>query len=125
MSELDRLAKAELIAEAVFDRKGEDLVVLDIRKVAFFSDTFILATGRSDRQVRSIADSIEEALARHGERALGIEGYEEGRWVLMDLGDAIVHIFQPEVREYYDLERLWSEAPTVELKGPAPQRVSR
>jgi ribosome-associated protein len=122
---MERLTKAELIAEAVSERKGEDLVVLDIREVASFADTFILVTGTSDRQVRSITDSIEETLARHGERAMGIEGYDEGRWVLIDLGDAIVHIFQPDVREYYDLERLWSEAPTVELRGAAAQEVSR
>ena len=75
----------------------------------------LILSGRSDRHVRSIADAVSKAAARHGDRRLGLEGYDEGRWVLIDLGDLIVHVFQREVRMTYDLERLWSDAPTLDL----------
>jgi ribosome-associated protein len=117
-----RLEKARLILAAALDRKAEDAVVLDVRQLCSFTDTFVLLTGRSDRQVRAIADAVAEALGARGEVPLGVEGYEEGRWVLMDLNDAIVHVFLPDVRELYDLERLWSDAPRIERgdsAGPA------
>ena len=107
--------RAAWIAAAALDRNGESLVALDVREVASFADTFVLVSGNSDRQVRAIADAVTEAARARGEKLLGLEGYSEGRWVLMDLGDVIVHIFQTEVREHYDLERLWSDAPELEL----------
>jgi ribosome-associated protein len=119
MSGLDRLAKVALIVEAAQDRKGDDVVGLDVRKISSFADTFIIATGTSDRHVRSVADSIEAALKAHGDPPMGIEGYDEGRWVLIDCGDTIVHIFQQEIRDHYDLERLWSDAPALELEAAA------
>jgi len=115
MSALDRIAKAVLIAEAARDRKADDVVGLDVRNFSSFADTFIIATGTSDRHVRSVADAVEAALKTRGEPPMGIEGYEEGRWVLIDCADTIVHIFQQEIRDHYDLERLWSDAPTLEL----------
>ena len=122
MSALDRLAKVALIVEAAEARKVDDVVGLDIREISSFADTFIIATGTSDRHVRSVADSIEAALKAHGEPPMGIEGYDEGRWVLIDCDDTIVHIFQQEIRDHYDLERLWSDAPALELETTA-QRV--
>jgi len=119
MSALDRLAKVALIVEAAQERKADDVVGLDVRKISSFADTFIIATGTSDRHVRSVADSIEAALKAHGDPPMGIEGYDEGRWVLIDCGDAIVHIFQQEIRDHYDLERLWSDAPALELEAAA------
>ena len=116
MSALDRLAKVTLIVEAAQGRKVDDIVGLDVREISSFADTFIIATGTSDRHVRSVADSIEAALKAHGNPPMGIEGYDEGRWVLVDCGDTIVHIFQQEIRDHYDLERLWSDAPALELK---------
>jgi ribosome-associated protein len=95
------------------------VVGLDVREISSFADTFIIATGTSDRHVRSVADSIEAALKAHGEPPMGIEGYDEGRWVLVDCSDTIVHIFQSEIREHYDLERLWSDAPVLELEVAA------
>ncbi len=115
MSDLDRIAKAALIAEAAQERKADDLVGLDVRKLSSFADTFIIATGTSDRHVRSVADAVEAALKDRGDPPMGIEGYDEGRWVLIDCADTIVHIFQQEVRDHYDLERLWSDAPALEL----------
>jgi ribosome-associated protein len=119
MSEPQRLAKLEAIVEAALARKAEDLIGLDVRELSSFADTFVIATGTSDRHVRSIADAIEMALRARGELPLGVEGYEEGRWVLIDAGDTIVHVFQREVREHYDLERLWSDAPALELEAAA------
>ena len=117
---LEARARALLIVEAARERKARELVALDVREIASFADTFVLATGTSERHVRAIAEAIEAALAARGERPLGVEGASEGRWVLMDLGDVIVHIFQAEVRAHYDLERLWSDAPPIELP-PEPE----
>ncbi len=109
-----RLEKARWAAEAALERKAQDVVALDVRSVASFTDTFVLATGTSDRQVRAIADAVRKAFAERGEPAFGVEGYNEGRWVLLDLSDVIVHVFLAEVREHYDLERLWSDAPVLD-----------
>jgi len=122
LTEPDRLAMAREAAEAAFDLKAEELVVLDVSEVSSFADTFILLTGRSDRQVRSICDAIEQRLRAQGERALGIEGYNDGRWVLMDFADLIVHIFIPDIRAHYDLERLWSDAPRLDLGTALPPK---
>ena len=86
-----------------------------MREVSSFADTFVLVSGRSDRQVRSIADHIQRSLRNAGERPLGIEGHENGRWILMDFDDLVVHVFLAEVRELYNLERLWSDAPPIDL----------
>jgi ribosome-associated protein len=115
MSELTSLEKAKIAAEAALDKVGQDLVVLDVRQVVSFADLLVIVTGRSDRQVKAIADGVEAALVARGERPLGIEGYAEGRWVLIDLADVVVHVFQEEARENYDLERLWSDARPVDL----------
>jgi ribosome-associated protein len=114
--------KAQRIVEAARDLLAEEIVALDVRQAVSFADVFVVATGRSDRQVRAIGDGIAEALAKFGEKPLGIEGEEEGRWLLMDFGDVIVHVFQPEVRRHYDLERLWSEAAVLDLAVPARRK---
>jgi ribosome-associated protein len=123
MTGLDRLTKASAISEAALDRKAQRVIGLDVREVSSFADTFIVATGTSDRHLRSIADSIQATLSALGERPLGTEGYEEGRWILIDCDDVIVHLFQSEIRDHYDLERLWSDAPALELE-PAEQSVA-
>ena len=115
MKGLTNREKAKIVAAASLERAAEEVVALDVGNAVSFADIFVICTGRSDRQVRSIADAIEEAVDKHGERPLGIEGYDEGRWVLMDFADVIVHIFQQEVRRHYDLERLWSDAPKLDL----------
>ena len=104
-----------VIAEAALGRKALDLVGLDTRTVSSFADAFILATGTSNRHARAVADSIVEQAKAFGRNPQGMEGYDEGRWILIDFGDVIVHIFQKEVREYYDLERLWSEAAAIDF----------
>ena len=122
MSGLESRPKALLIVEAAREKLAEEIVALDVRQAVSFADFFIVATGRSDRQVRAIGDGIAEALTKAGEKPLGIEGYEEGRWLLMDFGDVIVHVFQPDVRRHYDLERLWSEASVIDLTAPARRK---
>ena len=115
MTELDPKLKATLIVEAALERKAEEPVVLDMRKLTAYADTFVILSGRSDRQVRSIADAIVHALKSNGEQPLGVEGLDDGNWVLIDCNDAIVHVFDPETRERYDLERLWRDAPRLDL----------
>ncbi|HPG24511.1 MAG: ribosome silencing factor [Spirochaetaceae bacterium] len=114
----DPKQKARWIVEAALDLKAERPVVLDMRELTSYADTFVVLTGRSDRQVRAIADSILEVLRAHGEQPLGVEGLEDGNWVLIDCNDAIVHVFDPETRVQYDLERLWRDAPRLDLGIP-------
>ena len=115
----ERLARANQVAEAALDKKAQDLVALDVSELTSYADTLLIATGTSDRHARSIADGIREAATARGEKLLGVEGYEEARWVLIDLGDVIVHVFQREVRDAYDLERLWSDAQSLALSAAA------
>ncbi len=106
MSAADR---AQQIAQAVADRGGIDVCVLDLVKEASFTDFFVIATGTSDRHLRTLADVTVETARQLGERPLGVEGAKTGRWVLVDLGDVVVHLFRQEAREFYSLERLWGE----------------
>jgi ribosome-associated protein len=118
------LEKARRLVEAALDKKAEDVIALDVRELVSFADTFVIATGSSDRHVRSIVDGLEEALRGHGEKPLGVEGTEEGRWVLIDFDDVIVHVFVRDVRQHYDLERLWSDAPKLTFVGSPAQRTA-
>lgn len=103
------------LAAVTVNRKGLDLRVLDMRGICAFTDFFVLASGTSDRHVRTLASAVDDAGRALGQRPLGVEGQERARWVLVDFGDVIVHLFQEEVREFYSLERLWGEAETLEL----------
>ena len=120
----ERRARIACVADAAYDMKAESVVALDVRELTSYADTFLIATGTSDRHARSIADSIVEALRASGQKPLGVEGYDEGRWVLIDAGDVIVHVFQSDVRDEYDLERLWSDAPNVNLEGATSAALS-
>lgn len=111
----DSKEKAILGARAALDHKAVDLVVLEVKNVSSFTDYFIICSGNSDRQVQAIANHIEKTLDQRGFSPLGIEGKREGRWVLLDYGDVVIHIFYQPVREFYDLERLWADAPRVEV----------
>lgn len=119
VAKLDSLQKARIVVDAALDVKAEDVVALDVRELSSFADVFVVATGRSDRQVRAIADSIEAATKQAGAPPLGIEGHAEGRWVLIDLDDVIVHVFTPQMRSHYDIERLWSDAAVVPIPTQA------
>ncbi len=115
MTDLGRIDKARLIVEAALELKGEDPIVLDMREVSSFADTFLVVSGRSDRHVRSVADAVIHALRDAGEELLGHEGLDDGRWVLIDGNDVVIHVFDPEAREHFDLERLWADAPRLDL----------
>lgn len=109
------LAKVARILNTALERNAQMPHVMDVREVTTFTDAFVLLSGRSDRQVRAIAESIVEALRERGDEPLGIEGLDEGHWVLIDCNDVIVHVFEPEMRDLYALERLWSDAPSIDL----------
>ena len=100
---------------AAEDKKATDVVVLDLRKAAGFTDYFVLCSGSNARQIRAIADSVMAALADEGVKPAHVEGYDRADWVLLDYFDFIVHIFQPETRLFYGLERLWGNAERVEI----------
>lgn len=107
--------RAILCAQAALDKKGTDLVVLDVREHTSLADYFVLVSGRSDTQVRAIAENVEGVAKRAGYRPLAVEGLRHGQWVLIDSGDVVVHVFYAPVRDFYDLERLWAQAPRREL----------
>jgi ribosome-associated protein len=113
------------LAEAALERKGRNVLALSVGELTSFADTLLLVSGTSDRQVRAIADAVVEAAKAAGDPPLGIEGHDEGHWVLIDLNDVIVHVFLEEVREHYDLERLWADAAVVEFGPPEPDAERR
>ena len=102
---------AQLVNEALEDLKGNNIVNLDVSELTDVTDTMILASGTSNRHVKSLAENAIEQLKKNGHRPLGIEGLAEGEWVLVDFGDVVLHVMQPHIREFYDLERLWSTPP--------------
>lgn len=108
----DRLITA---LHAADDKKGHNLVVLDLRGIATFTDYFVITSGANQRQVQAISDAVSEKLKQEGTRAARIEGYRNAEWILLDYGDFIFHVFDDKARGFYDLERLWREGKRVEL----------
>jgi ribosome-associated protein len=106
-------ALADIVVEAASDKKAEDILVMNVSEVTTFADLFVICSGRGERQVQAIADGIVERAKAVGRTPVGIEGYSAGRWILIDLGDVVVHAFVPEERDLYNLERLWGDAPIV------------
>ena len=102
-----------LAAKAAEEKKANDLVILDLRKAAGFTDFFVICSGTNSRQIRAIADSVMETLAMDGVKPAHVEGYDRSEWVLIDYFDFIVHVFAPETRLFYSLERLWGNAEQV------------
>ncbi len=105
----------KLAAEAASDKKAQDLVVLDLRELASFTEYFVICNGNNQRQVQAISNAIEEQLREAGKRPLHIEGYSNAEWILLDYGDFIVHVFADAARRFYDLERLWRDAKRVQV----------
>ena len=101
-------------ARAAADKQGERVAVLDVRDLIVITDYFVIASGGSERQVRTIIDEVEKALRALGMKPVRREGEHENRWVLLDFVDIVVHVFAPEERDFYDLERLWRDAPVLE-----------
>lgn len=113
---LDPRSIALRCAELADQKKASDIVILDVKNIFPLSSYFVICSGESDRQVRAIASNIEEVLGKDKIFPMGIEGLTEGKWVLMDYDEVILHIFQEEVRSFYDLENLWSDAPRIKEK---------
>jgi ribosome-associated protein len=101
--------------QAASDKKAIDMVVLDLREIASFTDFFVIASGANDRQVQAIADEVLERLKKNGVPAARVEGRKTAEWILLDYGDFLVHVFGEKARKFYDLERLWRESKRVEL----------
>ncbi|MFM8998823.1 MAG: ribosome silencing factor [Actinomycetota bacterium] len=112
-------ADALAAASAALDKQARDVAILDVHGLLVITDYFVLATGTSDRQVRTIVDAIEDALRKRGRRPVRREGETENRWVLLDFADFVVHVFAPDERDFYDLERLWGDAPRVPVEETA------
>ena len=111
---LQTIELARRIVDVIADKKGEDILLLDIRNVSLITDYFILCSGTSDRQLQAIEEGIEEVAKKTFDaRPWHVEGEAASGWVLMDYGDIVVHIFEPQQRHYYDLESLWKEAHVV------------
>jgi ribosome-associated protein len=104
---------AKTIVDAAADKKASDIALLDIRELSVIADYFVICTGTNPRQIGAIISAIDDKLAEVGVRARGREGSADTGWILLDVGDVIVHVFGPMERDFYRLERLWSEAPTV------------
>jgi iojap-like ribosome-associated protein len=101
--------------KAALEKKAKDIVTLDVRGLSSFTDYMIICSGSSDRQVQAIASFIEESLKKFRILPIGIEGEKSGKWILMDYDDVIIHIFYELTREFYDIERLWSDAPRIKV----------
>jgi ribosome-associated protein len=111
----DIRALVVVAAKAASDKKGEDTVVIEVGAVLAITDAFVITSASNTRQVKTIAEEVEKKVDEAGgPKPLRVEGLDDARWVLMDYGDFVVHVFLDEVRRYYDLERLWSDAPRID-----------
>ena len=107
----------QLICDTLIDAKGQDIRVLDVRKVTDFTDFMVIVSGTSNRHVVSMAEKVREKLRDFGRKALGTEGEKPGDWVLVDFGDVVVHIMRPQTRDFYNLEKLWSDGERADAAG--------
>ena len=116
------LRRALVAARTADENRGRDVVVLDMRELTPMFDYFVLASGTSRRQLHAMSEEIDHALEEGlGDRRMGIEGYDESRWILLDYGDVVIHLFEPETRKYYALEQLWGLAKRVPFEPSRPQ----
>ena len=113
VSELD--APVVMALSAASEKKAMNVVVLDLREIASFTDYFVIVSGANERQVQAISDEVYETLKKAGHAAARVEGYKTAEWILLDYGDFVVHVFEQKARKFYDLERLWRESKRVEL----------
>ena len=116
----DSIALATVAAQAAADKKATDILLVDVSERLAITDVFLIVTAKNERQVSGVVDGVEEALFKAGTKVVRREGDREARWVLLDFGDLIVHVFHEEERTYYGLERLWKDCPVVPIAEPAP-----
>lgn len=112
----DAIAAARAAAAAIDDKKGEDIILLDLSGLLVVTDVFVVASGTSNRHVKSLVEDAEEALRGLDRRPLRREGVDHGEWVLLDYGDVVIHVFDRQTRAYYELERLWADAPHIDFE---------
>jgi ribosome-associated protein len=112
----DAIEAARAAAVAIDDKNGEDILLLDLSSLLVVTDVFVVASGTSNRHVRTLVDEAEEALKPLGRRPLRREGVDHGEWVLLDYGDVVIHVFDRPTRAYYELERLWADAPMIDFE---------
>ena len=122
---MNSLSLANNIAELIFSKKGYDVKILDLREVASFADYFIICTADSDTQVKAIADEIDKTLRDKGLKCWHKEGYKALSWVLLDYVDVVVHVFKKEMRTFYNLEKLWGDAPITEVVDPLIAKMNK
>ncbi|MBI4633500.1 MAG: ribosome silencing factor [Deltaproteobacteria bacterium] len=113
-----------LCVNTLLEKKAKDLVIINVKEMSSFADYLVICSGTSDRQVRALSAFIQEKLKKSGMFPLGVEGEDYGQWVLMDYADVVIHIFLEPVRELYDLEKLWMEAPCMEVGEDVAKLVS-
>ena len=117
----ESLEWARIAAQAAAELKATTVAAIDVSERLVLTEVFLVVSGSTDRQVRSIVDAVDEALLKAGVRRKRREGFDEGHWVLVDYGDLVVHVQQDEDREFYALERLWADCPSIALPVEAPQ----
>lgn len=115
---MDSISLANNVAELIFNKKGYDVKILDLKEIASFADYFVICSADSDTQVKAIADEIDKTLREQGLKCWHREGYRALSWVLLDYVDVVVHIFKKEMREFYNLEKLWGDAHIIEVEDP-------
>lgn len=113
--------KTHVCALAADRIKAQNIIVLDVQPLSSVADRFLICSGSSDRHVKAIADAVRDDLIQEGEKPTAVEGYNQGKWVLIDCIDLILHIFDDETRNFYNLEHLWHQAPRVEVEGLTPE----
>jgi len=116
---LESTTLANNIAKLIFNKKGYDVRILDLREIVSFTDYFIICSADSDTQVKAIADEVDKSLRDNGVKCWHKEGYRALNWVLLDYVDVVVHIFKKDMRTFYNIEKLWGDAPVVEVEDPA------
>jgi len=121
---LESIEKLKLALKAALDKKAENPVILDLRELTSLADYFLILTSNSDTHARTIADEIKKKLKEKGVIPISVEGYDNADWILLDYGDLLIHIFKPEVRELYNLESLWMDAPKIEVGEILPEEVT-
>lgn len=121
---MDSKIFAQKISDLIFNKKGYDVRILDLRNIVSFTDYFVICSADSDTQVKAIADEIDKSLRDDGIKCWHKEGYMALSWVLLDYVDVVVHVFKKEAREFYNIEKLWGDAPSIDVDDPALRKES-